>query len=241
MATAKKYIFQNPDGSEQGAFTEDELLAKVNAGLIRPDTLVRSALLRQWKKAAEYEFLAGTLLSVVPPPPEPEKTAAAKLGFYLSGAAQAPVAASHYGEKTTFVFSSASVTLRFLAGLTDGLIVGVGGVFLDGIALGVAHAGVSPLLVAGLLAAGLYAGALLYVTIGVGFYAQTIGQWFWGTMVTGVAGEPVLVGRAFLYALGAVWAGILTPFLVFLLPSRRGVSDLVAGSRTIRTRIVNRG
>jgi uncharacterized RDD family membrane protein YckC len=241
VTAAKKYVFKSPDGAEQGPFTEDELLAKVNVGLIRPDTPVRSALLRQWKNAKEYDFLAGTLATVAPPTPPPEKTGVSKLMSFLSGESKAPPPPPRYGDVPTFVFSPTSASLRICAGLTDALLVGLAGMLLIGLGLLAVRAGGAPMLVSCLLVALLYAVALLYITIGVGFYAQTVGQWFWGMLVTGVTGEPVRLGGAFLYALGAVWAGVLTPLMVFVLPSRRGVSDLLAGARTIRTRIVNRG
>ncbi|RMD85282.1 MAG: RDD family protein [Lentisphaerae bacterium] len=75
---------------------------------------------------------------------------------------------------------------------------------------------------------------LLYFTVGLGFKAQTVGQWFWGIMIIRSDGAPVFAGRAFMYTLLAVFLWISSPLFYLIMPKRRTLPELLTGTRIIR-------
>lgn len=78
-------------------------------------------------------------------------------------------------------------------------------------------------------------GYLLYFGIGLGFFAQTAGMWFWGLFVAKKdGGGEVYLLRAFVFSFFMLFFGILTPLLA-LLPGHWALHDLLAGVRVFRT------
>ena len=80
---------------------------------------------------------------------------------------------------------------------------------------------------------------LLYFAISLGFFAQTVGQYFWGLMVLHKDGGPVLMGRALFFTLLMIPFGITTPVLAYCTRSRRALQDLFSGVVVCRTRLLD--
>ena len=234
-----QFILRHPDGTEQGPLDVDQLRHLAESGLLPAGCQVRSALVRQWRKPEEYSFLKELMQ-----PMSPEKTdgASPKAGAGAGEKAENGGAVlPQHAQRRRFTFTTASASLRLLAGLTDGLVLfGMWSILrvLWWVFVGeLAGPFASPLGTA-LFIAIWYAASILWLTYTLAVFAQTAGQWFWGLMLVGVNGEQVMFDRAFLFVLLASWCGLVTPFLVFLLPSRRGLADLVSSTRVVRTRVV---
>ena len=72
---------------------------------------------------------------------------------------------------------------------------------------------------------------LVYYSVSLGVFAQTVGMWFWGTMLTRTKGEEVYYVRALLYAIALPIFGIL--MIPMVLICKRSLADLICGVRQI--------
>jgi len=234
-----QFILRYPDGTEQGPFDAEQLRQLAESGMLPAGCQVRSTLVRQWRKPEEYSFLKELMQ-----PRSPEKTAGASPEPGAAAGKRTATSGAvlpQHAPRRQFVFTPASASLRLLAGLTDGLVLF--GLWSTLRLLWWLLAGelagplADPLGTAGFIAIW-YAASILWLTYSLAVFAQTAGQWFWGVMIVGVNGEQVMFHRAFLFVLLAFWCGLVTPFFVFLLPSRRGLADLVSRTRVVRTRVI---
>jgi uncharacterized RDD family membrane protein YckC len=74
----------------------------------------------------------------------------------------------------------------------------------------------------------------IYYTLMIGLTAQTAGQWFCGLVVIRTHGDPVLLGRAFVFTLSYLLFSWSTLVLTFCLPSKRALQDFVSGVRVVK-------
>lgn len=79
------------------------------------------------------------------------------------------------------------------------------------------------------------AGVLLYYSIGLGIYAQTVGMWYWGLIIVKGYNEEALPLQAFAYTLAMFAIGIITPVFVLLNPAKRSLHGYLTGARIICT------
>ena len=80
----------------------------------------------------------------------------------------------------------------------------------------------------------------MYFTYAMGMLGQTLGQRFWGIILIRKTGEQFYLGRAFAYATGLLCFGLLTPFFVFVSPSRRSMQEILTGTRMVRMKLVGK-
>ncbi len=229
---AKTYIFSHQDGTESEPLPQEQLQDLARQGTLRRDTPLRSSLVRNWRPAEEFPFLADCFAEI-------ETVANAAAADDVPKVGPMSGRRSHRLGDRDFAFTSGSVGLRVSAGLTDLLIAAVLGAILLPVVSVARLAGCSPSWVYAAFLAAWYALVLLYLAAGIGFFAQTAGQWFWGLMVVRTDGRPVLLDRAFLLALATVWLGCLMPFFVVALPSGRSLCDLLCDTRVVRNRIIH--
>lgn len=237
MANEKRlYMVRMPDATEVGPADQPTLERWVESGRLTEECQVRNTLVPRWNDAATISFLKKKL---------EERVAAMDTG---------PTAADRFRDRVTktgilnaklpnlsaagtFVFTPASVMLRISAGVFDLVIVLVyAGCVQACLAGAVTVLGTSLAFYLGLALS--YMGAVMYVAWSVGFHAQTLGQRFWGLMVVRREGEQVFLGRAFAFAVGAVLLGWTSPFVAFIIPSKRALPDALSGTRVVRTKVV---
>lgn len=225
----QQFNLKYPDGTERGPFTADELQDLAQRGMLPAGCELQSTLVRNWRKPEEYSFLRGLIQTV----PDEKKSSPEVRGGRVDGSG---AGLPQHAQSRLFVFTPASGLLRLLAGLTDllGLLL-LWGVLRLVWGWVIGDAGMA------CFVALCYAGSLVYLTGSLAGYAQTAGHWFWGIMIIGHDGDQVMFDRAFRFALVATWCGLLTPMLVFVLPSRRALPDLLSGTRMVRTRVVYEG
>lgn len=237
MANEKRlYMLRMPDATEIGPVDQATLERWVESGRLTEECQVRNTLIPRWNDATKVSFLQKKLK---------ERVAALETGPTLADKFRDTVTKTgilnsklpNLSAAGTFAFSPASGVLRVCAGVFDLVIVLV-------------YAGCVQACVAGavsVLGPGLafylgfalsYMGAVMYVAWTVGFHAQTLGQRFWGLMVVRKEGEQVFLGRAFVFAVGAVLLGWTSPCIAFVIPSKRAFPDALSGTRVVRTKVV---
>ena len=237
MANEKRlYMVRMPDGTEVGPVDQPTLERWVESARLTEECQVRNTLVPRWNDATKITFLKKKL---------EERVAALDTGPTVGDKFRDTVTKSgilnpklpNLSAVGTFVFTPASVSLRMLAGTIDLVVVLVYAGCVHALMAGVVHVlGPALAFYAGL---GLfYLGAVMYVAWTVGFHAQTLGQRFWGLMVVRREGEQVFLGRAFVFAVGVVLLGWSSPFIAFVMPSKRALPDALSGTRVVRTKVV---
>lgn len=229
-AERNTYLIRQADGAETGPFTAEGLIVRTLSGEVTAETPLRPALLPTWKPAREYSFLFDKLQM-------PKSIDVKDTG---GGVEPAPVTPfTNRIDAGIFEFTPASIRLRLAAGTTDLLLLLPASV---GIPLGLewlyAVGGEPGAETSTASAVGIFAVMLLYWTAAYGFRGQTPGQWYWGLLTVRKDGRQVWLGRAFAAALATLFAGPLMFLFVHVTDSRRSLSDLAAGVRVIRTRVV---
>ncbi len=236
----RQFLLKTPDGQEHGPVDQETLERWAQSGRITSDCMVRNTLVPRWSSASDVPFLAPIIAAREAEQAATEKPGLAeKLKQRVTESAVVDKRVPGLAGDGRFEFTPASIPLRIGAGLLDLLVI-LGYLLVVYAAMGI---GVK----AGMLTMGQafeagvplgYGGSLLYLAWSVGFHAQTLGQRFWGLMVVQKEGEQVFLGRAFFFALGALLFGWLTPFVAYVAPSRRGIGELISGTRVIRTRVI---
>jgi uncharacterized RDD family membrane protein YckC len=85
-----------------------------------------------------------------------------------------------------------------------------------------------------------YGTALLWFSLILAFVGQTPGQKFWGVILIKRSGEQFYLGRAYIYGVLALIFGLLTPFFVFVAPSRRSLQEIVTGTRMVKVKLIGK-
>lgn len=65
-----RYIYAIINGKQQGPFSMGEILERINAGEITPETYIWKAGLQEWKKAKDVEDIRPNLEQLPPPLPQ---------------------------------------------------------------------------------------------------------------------------------------------------------------------------
>ncbi len=220
MASNMQYYVRTTDGKEYGPAEQDVLIQWAKAGRITSSCQVRNALVHKWAPALKIPFLKSVVRNEEEEAKKkrliPESHDQVDLGFSLN-------------RRGKYRYVPASVGMRFGAWVMDMLIVGAAALLLlafgwSMIENGAVRDGVWMLVSIGILA--LY---LLYYVVAMGLRAQTVGQWFWGIMATRPDGRPVLMGRACWFAVLELLFFWSTLLFVFVLPSKRGIQDMLSG------------
>jgi len=234
---AQKYMVRDPvSGREWGPLEGEEILRQAGSGEVTRACLFRNVLVNNWKTANDIDWLKTAFAAQQVETQGPAPTVKNE-GRRVDGRAQ--LQASLTGP-SVFTFTPGSALLRLMAGLFDTAIILFFGLVLSVIAIILGrYAGVAAAALTYLTMIVWYIGSLLYLTLGLACRAQTVGLWFWGLFLVRQNGTEAQFEQAFTHALGSFWLGFTTPFLVFILPSRRGLIDRLCGTRMIRTRILN--
>ncbi len=241
MPSERQFILRTPDGAEHGPVDQRTLEAWAESGRITRECEVRNALIQRWSQAIDINFLK----PIIEAREATEDTGPSKLDILKqklskSGVADMRLPGLAAGQRV--MFTPGTVSLRIMAGLMDLAIILACGAVIYGLAGAAVRSELFSPAEAFQVGIGLfYAGVLLFLAWTIGFQAQTPGQRFWGLMVVRKEGEQVFLGRAFVLALGTCLLGWTTPVVVFVLPSRRGIAEMISGTRVVRTRVMHDG
>ncbi|NOY79403.1 MAG: RDD family protein [Kiritimatiellaeota bacterium] len=241
MPSEHQFILRTADGAEHGPVDQRTLETWAKSGRITRECEVRNALIHRWSPATDVAFLK----PIIEAREAAEDTGPSKLDIIKqkltkSGVADMRLPGLAAGQRV--MFTPGTVPLRILAGLIDLAIVLAYGAVIYGLAGAVVRSELFSPAEAFEIGFGVfYAGVLLFFAWTIGFHAQTPGQRFWGLMVVRKEGEQVFLGRAFVLALGTCLLGWTSPFVVFVLPPRRGIAELISGTRVVRTRVMHDG
>lgn len=228
-----QYIIRTPQGEEYGPADEATLVKWAGDGRIRADYEIRNEVMRKWHRACEMPFLKDVLRD---PTIEVKESAAKKLGKFVDPSAEEPQGQVISLTKSgVFKYSPADAMRRGLACLTDLLVIaGIGAGLGFGLPAVLQGEVVFLVFIAGTL--GL---TLLYLAVSMGFFAQTLGQYFWGIMVIRPDGRPVLLGRAYIFALFSLLVLPTTWVMTYCTRSQRGLAERIAGLVVCRTRVLD--
>jgi uncharacterized RDD family membrane protein YckC len=218
-----QYFVRTPDGKEYGPAEQDVLVQWVKSGRVTAQCQIRNALVKKWAPAHKIAFLEEILK---------DDDAASKAEG--DAGPQKREAIFSLNRPGRFKFVPATVGLRCMAWLFDMLLVGGIALVLFLITDALVKGGMDGEAAYTLFTLAVGVVYVLYYTLVMGLSAQTFGQWFWGLMVVRPDGRPVLVGRAFCFALAQVLFNWSTLVLVFVLPGRTALQDLCCGLRVIR-------
>lgn len=224
------------NGKEYGPIEQETLQKWVEHGRILPDTQVRNALIKKWNKAKDLEFLK---LAFAVQAEKREKDAGLKdkltgLLHFLPWKKKEADSPKKTAFRHEYIHGPANVFQRVFAAVFDIVLIFIFAiiVFFTGVlAVGAGYdvnAVFDKLFIVSL------AGILLYYGVSLGVYAQTVGMWFWGLMIVKNNNGEVFLGRAYLFSLLMIIFGIISPFIVYINPSRRSLHDILSGTKIIR-------
>ncbi len=232
----RKFMVRMIDGQEYGPVDQEGLVRWAQKGRLTSGCQVRNALMTRWNRPEDLPFLK-EIIEAQEAAKAPEPTLLEKMKQQATMKAKAPPKLKALHASGTFAFTPAGLDLRLGAALIDLAVVGlIWVVLLVALSrmLGPASASYPWLVLA-------YLSAVMYLAWTIGFRAQTLGMQFWGVLVVQKDdGAEVLLGRAFIFAAATVFLGVLSPLLVKVLPSSRGVGDIFSGTRVVRTRVIHR-
>lgn len=238
MPAERQFILRTADGVEHGPVDQRTLESWAESGRITRACEIRNTLVPRWTPAIDMSFLKPAIEArEAVEDTGPSKLDLLKEKFTKSGVADMRLPGMAAGER--FMFTPGSISLRIMAGLIDLAIILAYGAGIYGLAGVAVRSELFLPAEAFLYGVGLfYAGALLFFTWTLGFHAQTPGQRFWGLMIIRKQGEQVFLGRAFVMALGTCLLGWTSPFVVFIMPPKRGIAEMISGTRVVRTRVL---
>ncbi len=239
----KNYIYKDDTGAEHGPYDEATFQSLGTNGTILPHYQVRSTLIPVWEKAAESRVLKKVLAGVLQQQAEAHATGNKwtqlrarinKRGDYDPMAEQLA--------REGIVYDKASFLFRFLAGVFDlGIIavISVALLFLCWLAM---KSGLLSSL--GALRAYAYTTAVaagLYYAFFINRSGQTLGQRFWGLVITkGRDHQPVYMCRALFFAILLGLCNILSPLFWLLTGCRATLQELLTNTRVYRITIARR-
>jgi uncharacterized RDD family membrane protein YckC len=238
MASTMEYLIRTADGLEYGPADEATLVQWAKDGRITSACQIRNTLMSKWHAAKDVPFLKDHARAVEV---KKDVKVGAKVARFLNPTEEmqeAKLAASRSLNKPgVFKYTPGTAGLRALAATFDTAICGAIALILfitcnKALAPMITQDGAYMVFTLSTLTV-----VLLYYTISMGFFAQTVGQYFWGLMMLRKSGGPVLLGRALVFALWMIPLGITTPILAYCTRSRRALQDTLSGVVVCRTRI----
>ena len=238
-----KYIVQI-DTEEKGPVTQDILIKWVEAGSVNPNTQVRNAVLKKWRKASEYDFLKEIFSRIeVEKDNNQENTkknadkAFAKKSVDEDEEELYNRLKKNTSYKNPFLPDPSPVSLRFFATIFDYILVGVVSFgFLCITAYLIVNNNISLNLAFYLSFFFAFTFLLIYYAACLGVFAQTFGMWFWGIIIVqkGNEGKPVYLYKAFWFTILMFILGIFAPFFMYLSGKRRAFHDMCCGTQIVR-------
>ena len=232
MATEKLYIAKLENGEEIGPAEQEVLIKLAQNGTITSTTMVRSKLIPEWGKAGEVDFLKAIIFKQQQEKMEEIANNQPLLKRIMERITLTAPQLDTGGIVKTKVetLPKPSPLMRFLAGLTDFIVVIIGVALLF---IGAKYCLENEILddenAVYITVPVLIVFVIMYFTLFIAFTTQTIGQRFWGMFLIRTNGKPFWIGRVFFYSLLTTIFGIFTP--IFLIIGTKTYPELLTGTR----------
>jgi uncharacterized RDD family membrane protein YckC len=239
--TERLYLLKTVDGEEYGPVDQECLVRWAENGRITAYCQIRSTLIARWEKACEIPFLREILLTQIEQKDPGDTSFLSRVRTKVTRRAAEASAASGLHEVRPEDFESAPVPLRVAAGLFDLLLAGllaVGAYLLFALLFSMNVLDGNSAFYLGVLA--YYGTVLLGLAWILAVIGQTPGQKFWGIILIKRNGEQFYLGRACIYGVLTLTLGLLTPFIMFVAPSRRSLQEIVTGTRMVKVKLIGK-
>ena len=239
MATSKReYIVKTLDGEEYGPVDQDCLVRWAENARISAYCQVRNTLLARWEHAKDVVFLRDIIAVQAGPEDDDSPSFMGKVKTRALLRAVKTKRVSGLQEVKVADYESAPMLLRIVAGITDTVVLFL---FTTAVYFMFSYFYVNGLdanlaFYFGLII--VYVGIVMYFAWFVCFHTRTPGQNMWGLLVVRDREEELLLGRTFLYAIGVLCLGLLTPFTMYVMPSGRALQDIISGTRVVKKRVI---
>ena len=238
-SSERKYILRTGDGEEYGPLDQENLTRWAQSGRVTAYCEIRSTLLPRWEYARDVSFLR-EIIAAQQAADDSGSTASLwdRIKRRMTLRATRGKITSGLQEPKVADYERAGIPVRLLSGISDLIVVGL-------IALGIyllfallVSNGFDPnaAFYTGVVVA--YISILMYFTWSLHVTCQTVGHRIWGLILITSRGEEVPLGRAFLFAVGVLLFGLLTPFAMYILPSHCALQDVFSRTFVVKTKIV---
>jgi hypothetical protein len=235
------YLLKTVDGEEYGPVDQECLVRWAENGRITAYCQIRSTLIARWEKACEVPFLRDILLKQIEEKDPGDTSFLSKIRTKVTRRATEAVEISSLHEVRPEDFESAPVPLRVVAGVFDLLLAGlvaVGIYLLFALFFSLQMLDGNSAFYLGVMA--YYATMLFGLSWILAVIGQTPGQKFWGIILIKRTGEQFYLGRACIYGVLTLGFGLMTPFFMFVAPSRRSLQEIVTGTRMVKVKLIGK-
>lgn len=233
-----KFIVLDNDKKKYGPIDEETLKKWVENGRVLPETPVRNILMRKWNKASDFDFLQ-TAFAVQVKKIEQEKGFKERFSEALSYILRKRESIIHIPKDTAFrhkyICDPANIFQRVAASLFDWMII-LAYAFMLFVASSIAiQAGIIEVnMLFYSYFAFLLSGILLYFGLSLGLYAQTIGMWFWGILITKTDTGEVFLGRAYLFTVLMFVFNVADLLVAYINPAKHSIHEILSGTMLIK-------
>ena len=235
------YLLKTVDGEEYGPVDQECLVRWAESGRITAYCQIRSTLIARWEKACEVPFLRELLLKQIEQKDPGDTSFLSRVRTKVTRRATEASAASGLHEVRPEDFETAAVPMRVVAGVFDLLLAGllaVGVYLLFALLFSAKVLDGNSAFYLGLVA--YYGIMLLGLSWILAVVGQTPGQKFWGIILMKRSGEQFYLGRACIYGVFTLVFGVLTPVIMFVVPSRRSLQEIVTGTRMVKVKLIGK-
>jgi uncharacterized RDD family membrane protein YckC len=235
------YLLKTVDGEEYGPVDQECLVRWAENGRITAYCQIRSTLIARWEKASEVPFLREILLKQIEQKDPGDTSFISRVRTKVTRRATEVSDASGLHKVRPEDFESAAMPLRAAAGVFDlllAVLVAVGVYLVFALLFSMKVLDGNSAFYLGLIV--YYGTVLLGLSWILAFVGQTPGQRFWGIILIKRTGEQFYLGRACIYGIVTLAFGVLTPFIMFVAPSRRSLQEIVTGTRMVKVKLIGK-
>ncbi|MGI5923294.1 MAG: RDD family protein [Lentisphaeria bacterium] len=242
MLSERLYLVKNEAGEEMGPVNQDTLVTWAKDGKITPGCKVRSTLIPQWGAAGSVDFLKPFILAQ-------QETAIRKKQNSLVNIikrriflrAENIMTNSGLVKVRPETYPSASLLLRYMAGLTDTLLMILLAAAISYLFTLLFRHGVFGKELVFYVGFGVFwVLCLLYFTLTIAYCTQTLGQRSWGIFLIKQDGQPFWAGRAFFYTIFMIPLGIFSALFVLTGEKKLSAQEHLTGTRMVRIKLISK-
>ncbi len=232
------YLIRDSEGEQQGPIGQQTLKEWVKEGKIKSTDKVRNTLLDKWENAEKVNCLKPVFKTIIDVDENKKQDSFFSKVKQAIGKSASDKMKKHSTEaRGTFIYTPSPMTTRLFAFIMDLMLIFAFIMVLCGFGAYMVNSGKDINSIFNMCFFLFYTLTTLYFAWTLGFKAQTLGQHFWGIMIVKKKkGEPVFLGRAYVYTIGLMLFWWLTPIIIFINPGKRSIQEILTGTRIICTR-----
>lgn len=242
MLSERLYLVKNEAGEEMGPVDQEALVNWAKEGKITPGCKVRSTLIPQWGAAGSVDFLKPFIFAQQEAAIRKKQNSIVniiKRRIFLR--AEDLMADGGLVKVRPETYPSASLLLRYLAGLTDTLLMLLLAAAISYLFTLLFRHGIFGKELVFYVGFGVFwVLCLLYFTLTIAYGTQTIGQRSWGIFLIKLDGQPFWVGRAFFYTIFMIPLGIFSALFVLTSEKKLSAQEHLTGTRMVRIKLISK-